>query len=66
MDEELEVLKQFIQILKLDQKERITERDVQELANLLDSADEKALSYYVKNLYSPQELEDLITSTMYG
>jgi len=66
MDEELEVLKGYVESLGLDQKTGITQEDKSALQSALREADEFALADYVERLKDAAELEDLIVNTLYG
>ena len=66
MDEELEVLKQYVESLGLHEKDTITMGDLSELRTMLRDADEMGLADYVERLGGPEELEDLIVNTLYG
>jgi hypothetical protein len=66
MDEELEVLKQYVESLGLHEKTGIGMGDVASLRTALREADEFGLADYVERLKGPEELEDLIVNTLYG
>lgn len=67
MNEELEVLRQHVESLGLDQKAGgIDVNDQKALKDSLYEADEFALADYVAKLKDPSELEDLIVNTLYG
>lgn len=66
MQEELEVLKGYVETLGLHEKMPITLTDQLNLRHLLREADEFGLADYVERLASPGELEDLIVNTLYG
>jgi hypothetical protein len=66
MDEELEVLRQYVESLGLDKKSGLEEQDRKSLVESLSEADEITLANYVSNLPNVSELEDLITNTLYG
>lgn len=65
LTEDLEVLKQYIETLGLEQKTSIGQDDLSNLCSALKDADEISLAGYVKNLSSPAELQDLIVNTLY-
>ncbi|CAM6004835.1 unnamed protein product [Sphagnum balticum] len=66
MDEELEVLKQYVESLGLHEKTGIVMGDVASLRTALREADEFGLADYMERLKGPEELEDLIVNTLYG
>jgi len=66
MNEEIEVLKQYIEMLGLDKKSSLTTDDINNLSNSLYEADEFVLSNYITNLKNPSELEDLLTNILYA
>ena len=65
MDEELEVLKQHVECLKLHEKATLSQSDSTELRLFLGESEEFGLASYVGNL-KPEELHDLIVNTLYG
>jgi hypothetical protein len=65
MDEDLEVLKEHVEALKLDQKTSFDLKDVRDLRDALVESDEMTLANYVFNL-KPGELEDLIVNNLYA
>lgn len=65
MNEELEVLKQYVESLGLHDKTGITNEDWLSLIDDLTQGSETGLARYVKNLGGPEELEDLIVNTLY-
>jgi hypothetical protein len=66
MQEEIEVLREYVKSLGLHEKEGITLEDKRELELMLRDAHEKGLADYVKNLANANELEDLILNVLYG
>jgi len=66
VDEELEVLKQYVEALNLHEKTGLTTIDVSNLRNDLMESDELSLANYVAALKTPSELEDFIANTLYG
>lgn len=66
MDEDIEVLKGYVESLGLDKKTDISSQDKQDLINSLRDADEDTLAAYVSSLKSPAELQDLIVNTLYA
>ena len=66
MQEELEVLKGYVESLKLHEKSTITMGDLSDLRTSLRGADEFGLADYVERLGTPEELQDLIVNTLYG
>jgi hypothetical protein len=66
MDEELEVLKQYVESLGLHEKSGLTTDDVSNLRNDLLESDESSLANYVTALKTPAALEDFIVNTLYG
>ena len=66
MNEEIEVLRQYVEALGLHEKDKITEEDRKNLIHDLNEAFETGLARYVKGLGGPAELEDLIVNTLYG
>jgi hypothetical protein len=65
MDEDVEVLKQYVESLGLHEKSELTHDDFIALICDLDAGSEKSLADYVKGLGGPDELADLITNTLY-
>lgn len=63
--EEIQILKQFVEALELNDKEEITQRDMKDLRKALESAGEFSIAEYVDRLGSPSELEDLIVNNLY-
>jgi len=66
VQEDLEVLRQYVESLGLDKKTGITLADQSNLRTALREADEFGLADYIERLASPGELEDLIVNTLYG
>ena len=66
MDEELEVLRGYVESLGLHEKTELTSQDKADLVESLRDADETTLATYINNLSSPTELLDLIVNTLYG
>lgn len=65
MQEELEVLKGYVETLGLHEKDCITLTDQISLRDALREGDETGLADYIERLNSPNELEDLIVNTLY-
>lgn len=65
MNEDLEILKQYVESLGLDTKSELRDEDVVSLASALNDGDETSLAGYVKPLKA-EELTDLIVNTLYG
>lgn len=65
MDEETEVLKQYIESLGLHEKETISVEDKKELEMSLRDADENGLADFVKRTPA-NELQDYVRDTLYG
>ena len=61
MQEDLEVLKGYIESLGLLTKSEITIDDLKLLRDTLNESDEYGLADYVSNLTSPNELIEMIT-----
>lgn len=64
MQEELEVLKGYVESLGLHEKEKLTLVDKHNLVALLEEADEIVLANYVDGLADANELQDLIVNTL--
>lgn len=65
-NDDVEVLKGYVEALGLDKKSAITLTDWITLREDLRDAGELGLADYVDRLGSPGELEDLIVNTLYG
>lgn len=64
--QDIEVLRQHVEQLGLDQASSIKRIDLVNLADSLAESDEFSLCRYVKDLAEPSELADLIVNTLYG
>lgn len=66
MNEEIEVLKGYVESLGLNEKENLTKSDLRELSASLRDADEDSLANYVDQLGTPEALKEFIADTLYG
>jgi len=65
MNEELEVLKGYVESLGLHEKDCITMGDLSSLRSALRDGDELGLADYVERLQTPEALQDFIVNTLY-
>lgn len=66
MDEELEVLRQYVESLGLHEQSTVSEADRLALIESLQDSDEDTLAKYVGGLGNADALQDLIVNTLYG
>jgi hypothetical protein len=66
MQSDIELLREYVEMLKLNEKESLELRDWITLREELKEAGEYGLANYIDSLGTPGELQDLIVNTLYG